>query len=91
MVVYTGSRAWDTIWKWMWFTKDQWQLQFRKWNEGTRCALSLLLPKLHAKNVLDCSCGLGWKTILLAEMGYKVEGADNCAFAVKHAAELARA
>ena len=48
-----------------------------------------MLPKLDVGSVLDCSCGLGCKTILLAEMGYEVEGADGSAFAVKCAAELA--
>lgn len=57
LVVYTGAKAWDTIWKWTWFTKDQWQPEFRKRKEGTRRALTGLLPKLDVKTVLDCSCG----------------------------------
>jgi len=90
LAVYTGARAWDASWKWIWFTKDAWQPEFRKRKEGTRRALSSLLPKLQVRSVLDCSCGLGWKTILLAEMGFEVEGSDACAFAVKRAAELAK-
>lgn len=87
--VYTGAKAWDLIWKWTWFTKDLWQRDFRKSKEGTQRALKSLLPKLHVESILDCSCGLGWKTIILAEMGYEVEGSDGCAFAVKRASELA--
>ncbi|HUW83453.1 MAG TPA: class I SAM-dependent methyltransferase [Phycisphaerae bacterium] len=87
--LHTGAKAWDTIWKWTWFTKPQWQNQFRKQKEGTRRVLASLLPKLDVRSVLDCSCGLGGKTILLAEMGYEVEGSDGSAFAVKRAAQLA--
>jgi SAM-dependent methyltransferase len=90
LMVHTGAKAWDTIWKWTWFEKDAWQPEFRKWKEGTRRALRSLLPKLGVRSVLDCSCGLGWKTILLAEMGFDVEGSDANAFAVRHAAELAK-
>lgn len=88
--VYAGAKAWDTIWKWTWFTKDAWRHDFRRRKEGTRRALSSLLPKLQVRSILDSSCGLGWKTILLAEMGYDAEGSDGCALAVKHASELAR-
>jgi 2-polyprenyl-3-methyl-5-hydroxy-6-metoxy-1,4-benzoquinol methylase len=88
--VWTGARAWDTIWKWTWFTRDQWQPEFRTWKDGTRRALQSLLPKLEAQSVLDCSCGLGWKSIVLAEMGYDVEGSDGSALAVRHARELAK-
>ena len=89
--VYTGAKAWDTIWKWTWFTREQWLSDFRMRKEGTRRALSSLLPELGAQTVLDCSCGLGWKTILLAEMGYEVEGSDASRVAVEHAQELAEA
>ena len=90
LTIYKGAKAWDTIWKWTWFTKDQWQPTFRDWKEPTRRALASLLPKLGAKSVLDCSCGLGLKTIILAEMGYAVEGCDGSKVAVSHAQELAR-
>jgi SAM-dependent methyltransferase len=88
--VRTGSRAWDTIWKWTWFTREQWQPEFRKWKEDTRRALRSLLPKLKVKSVLDSSCGLGWKTIILAEMGYEVEGCDASRVAVRRAVDLAK-
>ena len=86
--IRTGSRAWDTIWKWFWFTRDQWQPEFRKWKEGTRQAMRSLLPRLKVKSILDCSCGLGWKSIILAEMGYEVEGCDASTVAVRRAADL---
>ena len=56
LTVHTDAKAWDTIWKWRWFTKPQWQGQFRKQREGTRRALASLLPKLGGRSVLDCSC-----------------------------------
>ena len=89
LTVHTDAKAWDTIWKWRWFARPQWQTQFRKLREDTRLALASLLPKLDVRSVLDCSCGLGCKTILLAEMGYEAEGSDGSAFAVRRAAEFA--
>ena len=90
LTVHTGAKAWDTIWKCTWFTRDHWQFGFRKSKQGTRRALHSLLPKLEVGSVLDCSCGLGWKTIILAEMGYDVEGSDASAFAVRRASKLAQ-
>ncbi len=90
VLAYSDEKAWDLIWKWTWFRKDTWQPGFRKMKEGTRRALKSLLPRLHVESILDCSCGLGWKTIVLAEMGYQVEGSDGCAFAVNRASQLAR-
>ena len=89
LTIHKGARAWNRIWKWFWFTRDQWQPKFREWKDGTRLALASLLPKLGAKSVLDCSCGLGLKTIILAEMGYEAEGCDGSKVAVCHAQELA--
>lgn len=88
--VFTGIKAYDTIWKWMWFAKEQWQAQFRKQRDGTRRFLESLLPELGVESILDCSCALGTKTILLAEMGYEVEGSDWSRIAVRHAADLAK-
>jgi SAM-dependent methyltransferase len=88
--IHTGTRAWDTIWKWTWFAREQWLGEFREQKKGTRRFLKSLLPELAVKSVLDSSCGLGTKTILLAEMGYDVEGCDWSKVAVRHAAELGR-
>ena len=89
LTTYTGARAWDNIWKWVWFARDQWLGTFRSHKEGSRRSLSSLLGKLKVKTVLDCSCGLGFKTIMMTEMGYSVTGCDRSATAVKHAAQLA--
>jgi len=90
LFTYTCEKAWDTIWKWKWFEKEMWEQDFRKVREGTRRALASLLSELGVKTILDCSCGLGWKTILLAEMGYEPEGSDGSAVAVKYASQLVK-
>ena len=90
LTTYRGAKAWDVIWKWNAFTKDAWRGEFRQWKEGTRRALGELLSELSAKSVLDCTCGPGWKTIILSELGYDAEGSDGSAVAVKLAQELAQ-
>ncbi|MEM4704085.1 MAG: class I SAM-dependent methyltransferase [Candidatus Bathyarchaeia archaeon] len=49
-----------------------------------------LLSKLKIKSILDCSCGLGYKTVLFAKAGYEVEGSDASAIAIKYAPQLAK-
>ena len=88
--IFTGEKAWEVLWKCTWFERARWKPFFRQMKAGTRCGLSLLLPKLGVRSILDCSCGVGWKTIILAEMGYQVEGSDGCGFAVRCASQLAR-
>lgn len=83
------EEAWNTIWKWAWFTRETWMDKY--WEE-TRKALNPLLPllsQLEIETILDCSCGLGFKTIVLAEAGYNAEGSDMSPTAVKYARKLA--
>jgi SAM-dependent methyltransferase len=82
--------SWDTIWKWDWFSRVTWKPSFREEIKNLCHALNSLLPILNTKNILDCSCGLGLKTIMLSEMGYEVEGSDRSPFAIEHASQLAR-
>jgi len=49
----------------------------------------LLLSKLKVESILDCSCGLGYKTVLFAKAGHDVEGSDASATAIKYAPRLA--
>ena len=53
-------------------------------------SLFSLLSELKVKSILDCSCGLGFKTVMFAKMGYKVEGSVASAIAIKYALQLAK-
>jgi len=83
--------SWDTIWKWEWFSKGT--MLRSSWREEEKDVIKALhshLSKLGVKSILDCSCGLGFKTILLAELGYEVEGSDASSNAVRYAAKVAK-
>jgi SAM-dependent methyltransferase len=82
--------SWDTSWKWFWFTREQWISESLKENRISMKPLFSLLSRLQVKSILDCSCGLGFKTVLIAKKGYEVEGSDGSAVAVKYAPELAK-
>ena len=62
------------------------------WKEEKRTMRPLfsLLPELQIESILDCSCGLGFKTILFAKQGYEVEGSDASAIAIRFAPKLAK-
>lgn len=90
--VYTcrsEEESWDTIWRWLWFTREIWMARY--W-ENTEKALRPLFPLLHSLDVgsiLDSSCGLGFKTVMFAKRNYEVEGSDQSAVAIKYASILA--
>ena len=82
--------SWNTTWKWWWFIKDTWSAE--AWRDN-RIALKPLFPlllKWKVRSILDCSCGLGFKTVLFAEKGYDVEGSDASVSAIKYAPKLAK-
>ena len=84
------ERSWDTIWKWSWLTRELWISEYWEETKRTLQPVLSLLAELDVKFMLDCPCGLGFKTILFAKAGYEVEGADASAIAIKHARELTR-
>jgi 2-polyprenyl-3-methyl-5-hydroxy-6-metoxy-1,4-benzoquinol methylase len=89
--VFTNeSEAWDILWKWLWFTRDIWESKYWKEEQIALKPVFPLLSQLKIKSILDCSCGLGYKTILFAKAGYEVEGSDASAIAIKYAPQLAR-
>ncbi|MEM3010809.1 MAG: class I SAM-dependent methyltransferase [Candidatus Bathyarchaeia archaeon] len=88
-VCRTEMQAWDTIWKWSWFTRKVWVPEYLEETRSGLQPLFSLLPKLHVKSILDCSCGLGFKTVMFAKEGYEVEGSDASAVAINHAPKIA--
>jgi SAM-dependent methyltransferase len=57
---------------------------------GGKCAaVPQILGGATDKTVLDATCGLGRRTLLLHDLGLKVMGSDACAYAVEKARELA--
>ena len=89
-ICQSDEESWDTIWRWSWFTREIWMAEY--WRR-TEEALKILFPILSSygvKSILDCSCGLGFKTIIFAKRGYEVEGSDASAAAIKYAPQLAR-
>ena len=87
------SDAWETQYHWEWFRRDAWRPTFRHWKRGRfggSCAcFTEIVRELGGGPALDCSCGFGLKTIVMADMGLDVVGSDGCAFAVEKARELA--
>ena len=85
----TESESWDMIWRWTWFSREAWWPSSRQEAEPGLSGLVTLLRQRGVRSVLDAACGLGRKTILLAERGFEVEGADASAVAVTYAPRLA--
>ncbi len=85
---------WDMIHHWEWFRRAAWQPTFRADQLGTGGgsvrAFVELAKTIDADVALDCSCGLGRKTICMAESDLNVLGSDRSPVAVHHARELAR-
>lgn len=82
--------AWNIRWKWLWFTRDVWESEYWKEERIALKPVFSLLLKLRVESILDCSCGLGYKTVLFAKAGYEVEGSDASAIAIKYAPQLAK-
>lgn len=84
---------WNMIHRWEWFRRADWRPDFRgriKGEGGGSCRAFCDLAKLTGVDVaLDCSCGLGKKTIIMNEMGLNVLGSDHSEEAITHARELA--
>ncbi len=89
-VDYDDAKAWDTIWKWTWFARQRWQKEYRDGVNNWCSALEHVLQRYRPKSILEAACGLGFKAVVFAEMGYEVEGADQSPVAVQAAREIAR-
>ncbi len=85
---------WDLVHRWEWFRREYWRQGFRTKIHGAgggpARAFADLAQTLDAKVLLDASCGLGRRTIFLAEKGVNIVGSDISGIAINHARELAR-
>ncbi|GAG25431.1 unnamed protein product, partial [marine sediment metagenome] len=80
-----------TSYRWEWFSRARWQEGFRHAKKASSGGFVELVKErgLDRELVLDSSCGLGLKTIVMEEAGINVEGSDACALAVEYARLLA--
>jgi SAM-dependent methyltransferase len=85
----TEPESWDTIWKWMWCCREVWWGPYLLDQEAAMRDVIALLQRHRVRSVLDAGCGLGAKTIVLAENGFEVEGADMSGVATTYAPRLA--
>ncbi len=85
-------RDFTAHYKWEWFRRGKWRGLFREWKSHSSGAFIELMDErdMMAQPVLDCSCGLGLKTIVMREAGLNIQGADRCEPAVEYARLLAQ-
>ena len=83
------SAAWETLWRWKWFARDTWRADFRLEVTDWCLAVGSVLARFGPRTVHDWGCGLGFKTLMLAEKGYVLSGSDACQLAIEAARELA--
>jgi len=71
--------------RWEWFRRAQWRGSFRERKRHSSGAFIDLMRErgIADQPVLDCSCGLGLKTIVMREAGLTVAGSDACGEAVR--------
>ena len=94
MGTFETTRSYDGYsahYRWEWFGRKEWRGSFRQRKRHSSEAFAELVRErgLGEKYVLDCSCGLGLKTIVMKEAGLKAQGSDECALAVECARLLA--
>lgn len=85
---------WDLIHRWEWFRRTRWRAGFRAAIHGVGGGLTRAFGDLAhmagGEVLLDASCGLGRRAILLAEKGHHIVGSDQSGVAIARAKELAR-
>lgn len=80
----------DTYHRWDWFRRSQWWASFRNSGQIRRWRATLgIIGDPTGKIVLDATCGLGRKTLVLSDLDMNVSGSDASSYAVEHARELA--
>jgi len=93
VTAYSHEDSWDAIWHSQWFTRDEWLPTFRSREDFAhlRAVAAHTMPRGEVRRVLDCTSGMGTKSIVLAELGYEVEGTDASREGVRIARLLASA
>ncbi len=85
--------TWDFTahYKWEWIRREKWRGSFRDRKKHSSGAFIELMNGRgeNSAPILDCSCGLGLKTIVMREAGLNIQGADRCELAVENARLLA--
>ncbi|MCP4645567.1 MAG: class I SAM-dependent methyltransferase, partial [bacterium] len=81
----------DVFYRWQWFSRDRWRGGFREGKRHSSLGFADLLKErgMAEEPVLDCSCGLGLKTLVMKELGLRVEGSDACAEGIEYARRFA--
>lgn len=74
LVCSDEEESWNTYWREYWFTRSLWESQYWKEEKNALKPLFSLLSRFKARSMLDSSCGLGFKTVLIAKEGCEVEG-----------------
>ena len=71
-----GFTDYTVFYRWEWFRRVQWRGTFRRKKRHSSGAFVELVRErgLRDEPVLDCSCGLGLKTIVMKEAGVSVFG-----------------
>jgi SAM-dependent methyltransferase len=90
LVFSEDIKAWNLLWKWEWFLRDNWKSTWRGELKKFRAGMKVLLSDLKPKTILDVGCGIGLKTTLIAELGYNVEGTDGSTNAIKYALKFTK-
>lgn len=88
----TCTDDYDAFYRWEWFRREDWRGSFRDRKRNSSVAFAELVKErgMAAAPVLDCSCGLGLKTIVMREAGLAVQGSDQCPPAIEYARLLAK-
>jgi len=86
------SNDYTAHYRWEWFNREQWRRCFRERKRHSSGAFVELMRERGTLDqpALDCSCGLGLKTIVMREAGLAVSGADACSEAVRLARRFAK-
>ena len=92
--VATLLTDWDLFHRWEWFRRARWKAGFRATvggrGGGLVRAVADLARQVDAGVLLDASCGIGRRVVMLAEKGLNIVGSDASGVGIRFATEFAR-